>query len=140
MPTYRVDELEGALLDATVARMLGYLPRIEGDEVWLYPRESTMPPSWQEGWPNTRAAQRVVCQQFHPSRDRYEGAALMEREGISVAKFDRDPEGMRWGAAYVDGSVYFTSREYYSRGPTPWVAVARAFLKRRLEADTVDLP
>lgn len=82
-----VDELIGAELDAAVARIEGYNPTIEGDEVWLYPRESTMPPSYESPTSIAHRFYNVICQQFHPSREWVDGGPIIKRERISLHAF-----------------------------------------------------
>jgi hypothetical protein len=111
------EDLIGVELDAAVARALGYTPTIEGDEVWLYPSESTMPESFD---PESTAGRIFICEQFMPSRNWSEGGPIVERELIDVS-WTGHPTKPTWTAKiYPD--------QGQGEGPTPLIAAMRAFV------------
>jgi hypothetical protein len=125
MRTYKVAELEGALLDAAVAKALGD-PRISlwGDSPWI-----------EDGdW--NRAGQG---RGYAPSTDWRDGGPLVERlsDLHRVPKpdlynewGDQPPWRERWEARCGMQKM---------QGPTPLVAAMRAFCASRV-GETVDLP
>jgi hypothetical protein len=134
----KVAELEGALLDAAVAMAEGYTPKIEGDEVWLYPAESTaMPPTYSPS--DTSWGHRMICQQFHPSREWHEGGPIIERERIGIVAFtgyDGRDTTPQWHAYYEVFGHYIDEPlpgyKPHAIGPTPLVAAMRCYVARKI--------
>ena len=116
-----VSELEGALLDAAVAKALGFFPsrvRFAADGVILEVLEVVNPLGPVEQW---------VC--YSPSSNWAQGGLILEHERIQV-----DPESpMRGGTGWrarcqnAQGSVL-----HCCDGKTPLLAAMRVFVLMRL--------
>lgn len=111
-----IKNLIDAELDAAVARCEGFTPTIEGDEVWLYPMESTMPLSYTPS--STCSGNRVICQQFHPSRSWVDGGSIMDNINIDFNWIDERCTAHIW----IDGSSISCS------GPTMLIAAMRCYV------------
>lgn len=124
-------ELIGVELDAAVARCEGFNPTIEGDEVWLYPRESTMPLTYN---PHATHSTNVICQQFHPSREWADGGPIIEREGLGVSQYNNIPDRLknRWQCVkYQRGMILGNSQPVCEFGPTLLIAAMRCYIKSK---------
>jgi hypothetical protein len=119
---YKVAELEGALLDAAVAKAEGarVLPgRIE--------------------WPGE--IQMVSMGGYRPGEDWFDGGPIIERERLVLGPTDKLGEWIAYadGATITDwGSDTITGSSTYGTGPTPLVAAMRAYVASKFGA-TVDL-
>ena len=134
-----VASLEGAQLDAAVARCEGYTPAIEGDEVWLYPSESTAMPETFSPF-RTASGRRVICQQFQPSRCWDEGGPIIERERITTEHEGSDVADEQGRTVWTAGRDDAFSLEHgWSFGPTPLIAAMRFFVRTKL-GDEIELP
>jgi hypothetical protein len=109
---YAVKDLEGALLDAAVAKAEGYELDSDGDNMTV--RENGGAPS-----------------RWRPSTDWEQGGQIIEREGISLTSPDMMPRpGLEWGAEVL-GTLIERSRGGRDRaraaGAAPLIAAMRAF-------------
>lgn len=120
---HRVSELEGALLDAAVAKALGW--KVEG--AWCTdparPNDMTKlgePGAWAEG------------AHFAPSRRWQDGGPIIERERIDL-----------WPPLcvgdYEEWKAHVGGRDWGESGPTPLIAAMRAYVASRF-GETVELP
>lgn len=117
---HKVSELEGAELDAAVAKCEGYELDEYGDNRTI--RENGGAPS---AW--------------HPSTDWLKGGGIIERERIwifapSEKNEDETPPG--WGASigcffWNRGEVSGDGEAVHANGPTPLIAAMRAFVASR---------
>jgi len=116
---HKVAELEGALLDAAVAKAEG----IEVEYSFGQCRRLPLP--------------GVVIQTYQPSRDWADGGPIIERERISIAY----AVGLDyWEALHderFDGNCSLFGTPY--RGPTPLIAAMRSFVASRF-GEEVELP
>jgi hypothetical protein len=80
---------------------------------------------------------RYFGRTFHPSIDRAQGGAIIEREKISVG-YQRysSPDGTLWDAVLQPAPGGKTYLEY---GPTPLIAAMRCYVASKL-GDEVDVP
>lgn len=132
--TYKVSELEGALLDAAVAKAEGGEParfnvtRIEDPGPrWLYVPIGT---------PGALA--------FHPSSDWEHGGPIIEREQIAIARFPFNPiDKNAWYAEVgpsgdpVEG-LFVGGAEHAAHAATPLVAAMRAYVASKF-GEEIDL-
>jgi hypothetical protein len=121
MKTYKVGELEGAMLDAAVAKAEG-LPFIvdsTDDEHWVMAAH----PGYSG--PEDLGRRRVDRKQFSPSTDWAQGGPIIERERIGIEPFGGAQGG--WLARHPELSVYL--KEY---GTTPLIAAMRAYVASEL--------
>lgn len=128
---HKVSELEGALLDAAVAKALGVAARVMDDSplhngpVCVAEMESD---AAEEGF-------------FEPSSLWDHGGPIIERERIVVT-----PSGpIGWGAFRPTGIevsatfVLYSGLGVVSAGPTPLIAAMRAYVASKF-GDEVDIP
>lgn len=110
---HKVADLDGALLDAAVAKACGI-----GFEI--------------VGWPDPQClAGEPVCRKaFEPSTDWAQGGPIIERERIALDPPDRS----EWRATKAKADEWAV--EY---GPTPLIAAMRAFVASKF-GDEVDRP
>lgn len=111
-----IKNLIDAELDAEVARCEGFTPTIEGDEVWLYPTESTMPVSYSP--PSTGSGGRVICQQFHPSREWVDGGSIMDNINIDFS----------WNDDCCTATINIDGSPVSCSGPTMLIAAMRCYV------------
>lgn len=112
---HKVSELEGALLDAAVAKAQGFAVRQKEGTYWQY---EGMPDSW---W---------GCEEV--STEWEYGGPIIQRERICLDAGDED-----WVAhAPMHIKLGISSKE----GPTPLIAAMRAFVVSRIISDEIDLP
>jgi hypothetical protein len=115
---HKVSDLEGALLDAAVAKALGHMFTVSHDGmVTVF--------DWQ------RAGSLVRGNPFEPSIAWAHGGPIIERERITVGP---RASTAGWTAAC---DPEFHSGESF--GPTPLIAAMRAFVASKLGED-VELP
>jgi hypothetical protein len=138
--TYKTAELEGNLLDAAVAKVLGLVScvTVQGRPAYFVPSFIDCPredpdfgdifePStrWDHGGP---ILERLVASGFdlHPSYIK----TPPESPAFQCSNFDGDgvPYSGDWSQISIDGG-----------GPTPLIAAMRAFVAAKL-GDEVDLP
>lgn len=105
----RVSELKGAALDWAVAKCEGLC---EGDFAWYYDRRDT----------------------FKYSTDWAQGGPIIEREGINLDNYGKNPRWSAWTPA-PDRE----SGEAQAYGPTPLIAAMRCFVASKL-GDEVEVP
>ncbi len=131
MTTYKVSELQGALLDAAVALVEGYEVQ-PGNEHWV------------------RRADTGVRMTPWFSRDWAVGGPIIQRDLITIVASDgsdsEDP--LEWSACvgafshYIDEQLPFSS---YGNdppvgiGPTPLIAAMRSYVASKF-GDTVEMP
>jgi hypothetical protein len=115
MAKHKVSELEGALLDAAVAKAEG-LPVHPGPGRYLV----------------AAPIDTVWAHQFHPSTDWRDGGPIIERERIAVSP------GMS-GDWWARGPTMIDRMPKDSRGPTPLIAAMRSYVALRLGGE-VELP
>ena len=131
MTTYKVSELQGALLDAAVALVEGYEVQ-PGNEHWV------------------RRADTGVRMTPWFSRDWKQGGPIIERERIAiVASTGYDTDGpLEWCASvgafshYIDEPLPFRSYRHdppVGSGATPLIAAMRAHVASKF-GDTVEMP
>jgi hypothetical protein len=126
---HKTDELEGALLDAVVAKLVGQPAHIIGGRC-IGDRGT--------------AENYGFC--YSPSSDWAQGGPLIEREGIQLSYDSATSiEGMNplpWFACIGDDLAYMRDAGWGAKGEgygsTPLVAAMRAFVQMRLGAE-VDL-
>jgi hypothetical protein len=127
---HKTATLEGALLDAAVAKAEGHNFRI------LSEAESPIGREVLVAWPEHHAEPRSY-REFEPSADWGDGGPIIEREGVYLwrAGVERDT---LWAAGYslerwkVEAGVG-------SFGPTPLIAAMRAYVASKFGAE-VELP
>jgi hypothetical protein len=130
MAKHKVAELEGALLDAAVAKAEGFSARIEADECVV--TVVGMLESW-------RAVTPVVT--YRPSTDWLIGGQIIDREKISVVYCEPgSPSGPKWDA-YVG---CLTPRRFDDelpggKGPAALIAAMRAYVAGKF-GEEVELP
>lgn len=115
MTTYRVETLEGALLDAAVSKAEGYAPemRDEGELVCYCLRPD--PPGLVSLFPSE-------ARPYAPSTNWSIGGPILEREG-----FELRPD---FGGNAPDWTAM--GNGIYAVGQTPLVAIMRAYVTSRL--------
>lgn len=124
MTIYRVETLEGGLLDWAVAKAEGMVESEDperGGPCFMSPDGS---------W--------VWCWKWEPSINWEQGGPIIQRERITIHQ--DNGQGCR---AYVDAEFEGTGKAIYSHrgsahGPTPLVACMRAFVSSKL-GNEVDL-
>lgn len=138
---HKTATLEGALLDAAVAKALGYLPGFRDD----FGGKSG--PAWVH---SDGARQSVLRSEFSPSTDWAFGGPLIERERIAVWASGDDEDGF-WSAGYslsVDEGTQCQSgwidmpcvkADHMQTGTTPLIAAMRAYVASTF-GEEVELP
>jgi hypothetical protein len=119
MSIRKVGELEGALLDAAVAKAEGFRFRIVGDTCWL---DEPLRPSTH--YPESSA--------FDPSMHWGDGGPIIERERIGLASPGSNRHPGKW-AAWTCADVH----EFY--GANPLIAAMRAYVASKF-GDEIELP
>ena len=128
---HKVSTLEGALLDAAVAKAWGldYAINDEGGEAWCSVR----------GGPN--ALHHWTIDAFNPSANWQDGGPLIERERIEIAIAADDP--VTWSAEIAEWVGGWRTEHLRIRGagngPTPLIAAMRAFVASK-RGEEVELP
>lgn len=120
MPKYRVEELEGALLDAAVAKAEGLNPQFRGGRCYA---------DWVQGAPP------MTVSEYRPSLMWDIAGPIIGRERISVMIEDGDDF---WTAAtkfFFEGGI--DGPDGY--GPTPLIAAMRAYVASKFGQE-VELP
>ncbi len=128
---HRVSELEGALLDAAVAKSLQRHWEIDAGLCFVRldkPTERPAGPLGTGDWDS-----RVFLAAFSPSSEWRDGGPIIERESVAVWKADGD-----WCATIPGDSAYPGDCDYIdvtrrdgSSGPTPLIAAMRAFVSSK---------
>lgn len=139
---HKVSELEGALLDAAVAKAEGLQFRV------LEEAESPIGRRVTVAWPAHYAPTMSSAEEFEPSTDWAAAGPITQRERISiVANTGYEDDGpVRW-AAYVGAFGHYIDEPLPGDwagskakiGPTPLIAAMRAYVASKL-GDVVDLP
>lgn len=128
---YKVSEIEGALLDAAVAKAEGHNFRIydEADS----PLGRPMVTAWPEFHDETSR------EQYEPSVTFGIGGPIIERERITLNPGNWDDS--EWTAScpvwYPDGSASYSDAD--GRGATPLIAAMRAYVASKF-GEEVELP
>jgi hypothetical protein len=129
MSSFKVGELEGALLDCAVAMAEGHLVKARGLDLWVETQDQS-----EEGG-LIGYLSRVYTPMYSPSTLWGQGGPIIEREAIcwEVSSEWRDDGnyGQSWEATLGDG-------KYYS-GDTPLIAAMRAYVHSKLGPE-VDFP
>ena len=129
---HKVSELEGALLDAAVAKAEGWERGVYDQlDDWARPDPSGM---W---WIERGKFLIRELDRWHPSESWAHAGPIIERERIEVS-----PMPGRWcatppGPPADDGAGWHLHRHSY--GDTPLIAAMRAYVASRF-GDEVDLP
>jgi hypothetical protein len=124
----KVSELEGALLDAAVAKALNYLWVDDADQRHTHPLELRDDPiAGKQYWLGNVA--------FRPSHRWAFGGPIIERAQISIACAGVNE---LWQAWRSHGRIGYDHIEW---GPTPLIAAMRAFVASKLGVEAeVNLP
>lgn len=128
---HKVSELEGALLDAAVAKALGLEFGIDKE----------FDHAWTRGGPQSLHPWSI--DEFAPSTDWSDGGPIIERERIDVIFWGRKAE-TRWRAAPLNAALieiedWGTSQDEAQSGPTPLIAAMRAYAGSKF-GEEVELP
>lgn len=127
---HKTAELEGALLDAAVAKAAGITLLATGSS-YQHPAK---------GWTYDGKGEPAP---WSPSTMWAIGGPIIYREGIATGRYEYEtPAGQRWHAGHgddVDGGAYFSSLDLRYTGPTPLIAAMRAYVASKL-GEEVDLP
>lgn len=130
---HKVSELDGALLDAAVAKACGLPWRIVWDRCIV---EATVPkysePPATFGQPG---GQMIVEKSFTPSSAWSQGGPIIDREQITLVSPDRlGPPHTDWRAETM---AVLTPPPYASgqSGPAPLIAAMRAYVVSRFGAE-----
>jgi hypothetical protein len=124
MMKYKTSELEGARLDAAVAKAKGWEQQECEGEVWWWGCDAK--------WRYTTGNAEMRVRHFNPSTDWSDGGPIIERERIDVIRNHLEEV---W-ASYA-GPHSFTNR-VRAEGPTPLIAAMRAYVASKL-GDEVEL-
>jgi hypothetical protein len=126
MATYKVDELEGQSLADAVALAAGF---VSLHYLWRTP----------DGFEIDKA-------EWRPDENDAQGGRIIDRERIATMFLQGQWRAWMPTAGDMDGYdleyCFFdqTVEQAHGSGPTRRVAAMRAFVKRRLNSDTVELP
>jgi hypothetical protein len=119
----RISELEGAWLDYWVARA-AELPKPRVDDGLC----------WVEVPPCNHDPESAVDAAFGPSTDWNEGGPIIDREGISIVKFDDC-----WGAGKAAGNRFETAKaDVRHLGSTALIAAMRCYVGARFGDEVPD--
>ena len=128
---HKVSELEGALLDAAVAKAEGIAWRIDPEKDWCVTPHEARALNRRAGDFNTL---------WQPSSEWSQAGPIIDREQISLKSPDElgDRDGKEWEAdmsvRHEDGAECFSGS-----GPTPLIAAMRAYLASKF-GEEVELP
>lgn len=140
---HKTAELEGALLDAAVAKVLGATLHSAERVIW-----SMLPAGVEFGaLPDyERSAPPPEEEEYRPSERWDQGGPIVQRKRIFLFPPDprhRDPATDQWQAAigyYLDrGELGGDHGAIWAEGPTPLIAAMRAYVASKL-GDEVELP
>lgn len=121
---HKTEELEGALLDAAVAKAEGAAFRVNDGKCWTLLRVSTFKTLAAAGGTiNVPAGFHETLNVFCPSSDWSHGGPIIERFLIDIC-WQGAIEGSPW-AAWVTRDAVLEPAE--GRGPTPLIAAMRAY-------------
>jgi hypothetical protein len=123
---HRVSELEGALLDAAVAKAEG---------VKLVDRAV-----FRDGMREVYSSAGVFRDNYDPSTSWTLGGPIIERERITIDQ--TSPNGTIWARCqvYRDAEVpRLTEKPHYAHGAKPLIAAMRSYVASKL-GDEVELP
>ena len=115
---HNVSELEGALLDAAVAKAEGNVAKLP------HGREIVCPYRFEGS--------------FSPSSDWKDGGPIIERERIDLICLNEDAPNLEWGANFQISWVGLGVEAPW-KGPTPLIAAMRAYVASKL-GEEIDLP
>ncbi len=121
MAKHKVAELEGALLDAAVAKALGYEIDVDGDRVDISGRENSGAPG-----------------RWHPSTDWAFGGPIIERERIELSFGVAHPDGSMWWQGIINPHGLPSHDLDGPISPTPLIAAMRCYVASRF-GEEVDL-
>ena len=139
---YKTSELNGAMLDAAVAKAEGFrftvAPRlniqVEGEQITADICRVDNGPS-------------IFMVGFFPSSDWAHGGQIIEREGIAVepnddfcdvARADKTGSGTAWHSYFVHDARPDGCQRSFAVGPTPLTAAMRGFVAGKM-GEEVDL-
>jgi hypothetical protein len=134
MMKYKVCELEGARLDAAVAKAKGWEQQECEGEVWWWGCDAK--------WRYTTGNAEMRVRHFNPSTDWSDGGPIIERERIGVYSGVDPYTGDPYRSSV---SLWFASEggtragRINTTGPTPLIAAMRAYVASKL-GDEVELP
>jgi len=126
MTTYKTAELEGALLDAAVAKAEGF------PSFWIDPGDDARGEACVLGPARARDDRFDWC----PSTAWEQGGPILERERITTIDMVADWSayiGLEMSNGEIEGAKASAS------GPTPLIAAMRAYVASKL-GETVELP
>jgi hypothetical protein len=129
MTAYRVNKLDGPLLDAAIAKAEGHNFRVFSEAASPIGRPLTI--AWRQHYTEGDA------DEFEASSDWAVGGPIIERERISVIRA-RDQDDWE---AYVNMPtiIELDDEPPIARGPTPLVAAMRAYLVSKV-GEEIELP
>jgi hypothetical protein len=130
---YKVAELEGALLDAAVAKAEGHNFRIFSETDSPIGRPLTI--AWRQFHSEGDA------DEFEASSDWAVGGPIIERERIAIAWTGDAWMAFRWDnhSGYSSGYIDVDRFDADGIGPTPLIAAMRAYVASQF-GETVELP
>lgn len=136
---HKVSELEGALLDAAVAKAEGFRVVEQHGERRVVDDAGALVGYLR--WPHNPDCLPLAV--YAPSVDWEQGGPIVERERITVFAWDahgRYPSGW-WLASTFEQGAYFNPEvsEPDGIGPTPLIAAMRAYVASKL-GEEVELP
>jgi hypothetical protein len=121
--TQNVYDLSTAKLNWVVARCEGFNPQLEDGDVWLYPKQSTMPITFTRE--TTTSSSRVVSQQFNPADDWYEGGEIIHRENLGFTPIMN-------GESEICGWICTSPSGITAEGTTHLIAAMRCYVISKL--------
>jgi hypothetical protein len=134
----KTSELTGAALNWAVAQAEGdkvYRPRLGRPSDW--DKEAYLKDGSDDRWvvrvQNPRVA-HFVDWTYAPSTDWMQGGPIIEREGINLDNYAKNPQWSAWTPAPERDSG-----EAQAYGPTPLIAAMRCYVASKLGAE-IDLP
>lgn len=148
MKTYKIEELEGALLDAAAAKARGWLVIVDepgwapGDLASMMAEYNDFVVRWYAiddegddtdeigGWEPLRNL-------GSPSTDWTHGGPLIERERIKL--MPTIPTGQTWYATKTCGATLAEMQVWRGKAATPLIAAMRCYVASKF-GETVELP
>jgi len=130
---HRVAELEGAPLDAAVAKAEGWEKQaLDDGSVWWW--------SCAPEWRNTPGNAQGKVDWFHPSTDWADGGPIIYREKIDTSAPEEWSDDQRWYAGMYQGKdAQHSGMNHEARGGTPLIAAMRCFVASRF-GEFVEIP
>jgi hypothetical protein len=134
----KTNELTGHALNWAVAQAEGdkvYRPRLGRPSDW--DKEAYLKDGSDDRWvvrvQNPRVA-HFVDWTYNPSGDWMQGGPIIEREGINLDNYAKNPQWSAWTPAPER-----ESGEAQAFGPTPLIAAMRCYVASKLGAE-IDIP